>query len=224
MVSLALLEAGSIFLTRSLLSSSGVELPALFAVAFALSMPLRRAVLPKLAVALPMATLVHRLAPSLAKVHVSNVWRGREQWMPAWAIRWIARWTTPSAPSESAAATGVAASAAPPSPRVSLSRLPAFLSSLSDRFGLSLILSYRVAGCVLVHAVYLALSRGVDLDPLLQLCDVTADLRAPSVIGAHAGAVVYSALWFPVTVFLAPYPAKLLWRLHTHFRERAPTK
>lgn len=89
------------------------------------------------------------------------------------------------------------------------------LSSLSDKYGLALLISYRLAGCVIVNGVYFALSRGVDVTPLLSLFGYTGDVTQRSVVGSYAASVVFGSIWFPVTVFLAPYPAMAIHTIRT---------
>jgi hypothetical protein len=228
-VSLAVLEGLSFTLTKYGLLWQDVHFPILFAAAYVISIPLRRSVIPKLCVALPMAVVLRFLVPSLARVHISNLWRTRHTWMPTWLQRSGARPIIPT-PAITTATVAPSKGDVSSSPASFVTRwrrrLTGPLESLSDHYGLSLFISYRLAGCVLVNAVYYALLKGMDVTPILEFAqnhfaswvpglsnhsDVSA--KSKSVVGAYAAAVVYGALWFPLTVFLAPFPAKLMWRV-----------
>lgn len=224
--SLILLEGTSFWLTRLVFNATGVTFPALFAVAFVLSMPLRRAALPKLCVALPLSWLLARVAPSLTRVHLTRLAQGWRQGAPVWMTKLFR--SRSSGPVADAPAADGASSSAAPSPRFVPAVAPAAsaiaqrLTALSDRYGLALLISYRMAGFVIINGVYLALKHGVDIQPLLQLLGLSVDVHAKSVVASYAAAVATSALWFPFMVFLAPWPAQLFYSIRKRFSSSQP--
>jgi hypothetical protein len=68
-VSFFLLECGSFSAT---LSAASVSTPSLFLLAYVLSVPHRRAVVPKLLLGLPLTCALSQLFPSLTRVHLSQ--------------------------------------------------------------------------------------------------------------------------------------------------------
>jgi GNAT superfamily N-acetyltransferase len=197
-VSLACLEGISFYGTLQVLKAMQVELPHAFVVAYLLSMPLRRSAIVKVTMAVPMAWIISKIFPSLTRVHISSLWTEREWYKRRQAERAVA-------------------AAKPSSSSLSPSRFASYFASLPDRYGLALFISYRVAGCVMVNMLYLALRYGFDVTPIVDF----AQRWAPRIVtnsssfqvGNYAGAVVYSALWFPLTVMLAPYPARIMHKI-----------
>lgn len=217
--SLILLEGTSFWLTRLIFNATGITFPTLFAVAFVLSMPLRRAALPKLAVALPLSWMLARVAPSLTRVHLTRLAQGWKRVTPLWMTRLFrSRSSEPAADVPAADAGPRFVPAAAPAASAVAQRLTA----LSDRYGLALLISYRMAGFVIINGVYLALQHGVDIQPLLQLLGLSVDVHAKSVVASYAAAVATSALWFPFMVFLAPWPAELFYSIRKRFSSSKP--
>lgn len=192
-ISLAMLEGVSFTVTKSLMTAFDIHLPTLFLVAYVISTPIRRSMISKLVLAVPMGTVLSWLAPPLTKVHLSNIWKGWER------PRWMERFNRKK--------EGAIAEHASAKPK---SALASRLESLSDRYGLALLISYRLAACLIVNGVYFALLNGLDITPLLSYFGITTDVHQVSAMSSYAGAVVYGALWFPLTVLLAPYPARLI--------------
>ena len=238
-VSLAMMEGMSFTVTSSLLQAAGITFPTLFGIAFVVSMPLRRAALPKLSIAIPLSWVLARLAPPLTRVHLTRLKirlgegqlkRLRDRivaaikWTPSWVQK---RRDTEAAEHQRMVAEAIAAgnpiSTVPAPPLSNRGRFALKMTNLSDRYGLALLISYRLAGFCIVNSVYLALVYGIDITPLLQWMGVTANVHAVSSVSAYAAAVTMSALWFPITVFLAPYPAQLLHAVRTRLFPPKPT-
>jgi len=237
MASLMLLEGTSFWINKALLMGSGVHIPALYAVAFALSMPLRRSILPKLAVAMPLTLALSRLMPSLTRVRLSLVFGSLRLVKQKFAPQ--AYWEYQKqqheedkqdrrqelieeamAKKDRAAARRAAVEPLPPPEKKASHRLLA----LSDKYGLALWVSYRMAGFVLINATYAALLYGVDVTAVLAWLGYTGDLQSHSVVATYAAAVSLSAVWFPLTVVLAPYPAELLHRIRMRYFSSAPNR
>ena len=219
LISLATLEGLSFTAMSTIFKVLDIHFPTLFAVAFVVSMPLRRSVIPKLSIALPVALVLRKLVPSLAQVHLSGIWKDREQWLPEWIVKRMkkpASSQTILPPTTSSSLTNTPSTVASTQPSQSQSRATQFaqrLSALSDHYGLALLIGYRLAGCVIVNAVFLALHYGIDISSILANFGYFMNLGQRSVVGSYAGAVVFGSILFPITVFLAPIPAKLLFRI-----------
>ena len=206
LASLALMEGVSFSVTNALLKSLDITFPTLFAVAFVVSMPLRRATLPKLSIAVPLTWLLARVAPPLTRVHLIRLSQGASsRWTPAFLLRRRERKRSEAQAAAEAARAAGQPVPAPPAP----SRFALRVAALSDRYGLALLISYRLAGFCIINGVYCALLYGVDITPLLHYVGVTQDVNAVSTVASYAAAVTMSALWFPLTVFLSPWPAQL---------------
>ena len=90
-------------------------------------------------------------------------------------------------------------------------RWTAFLARQADRYGLALLVGYRVAGACIILSLYYALEWGVPVRSLEQLAahfGYSPDSRLVGTATKYAGALVCSAALFPFTLMLAPFLAR----------------
>jgi GNAT superfamily N-acetyltransferase len=232
LTSVVLLEGASFFINKALLVASGIHIPALYAVAFVISMPLRRSVLPKLAVAMPLTLVLSRFFPALTRVHFSLVFTSMKQLSAALTPNFIKqRMDTAAAQVDEEKRQEAYQKALKEKDYEGARRAlevqppeeekPGKLMQLSDKYGLALWISYRMAGFVLINSVYLGLVYGVDISALIASWGY--DVQERSVVATYAASAALSAFWFPAIVFLAPYPAEFLHRLRNQFFSTNPS-
>ena len=92
-------------------------------------------------------------------------------------------------------------------------RWTAYLARQADRYGLALLIGYRVAGAVIILALYYTLEWGVPVRRLEELASYfgySTDGRLVGTATQYAGAIVCSAALFPFTLMLAPFLARAL--------------
>ena len=90
-------------------------------------------------------------------------------------------------------------------------RWTAFLARQADRYGLALLVGYRVAGAVIILSLYYLLEWGVPIHDLEQFAShfgYSTDSRLVGTATKYAGAIVCSAALFPFTLMLAPFLAR----------------
>ena len=90
-------------------------------------------------------------------------------------------------------------------------RWTAFLARQADRYGLALLVGYRVAGAVIILSIYYTLQWGVPVQRLEELAahfGYSTDNRRMSTATQYVGAIVCSAALFPFTLMLAPFLAR----------------
>ena len=92
-------------------------------------------------------------------------------------------------------------------------RWTAFLARQADRYGLALLIGYRVAGAVIILALYYTLEWGVPVHRLEEIASnfgYSTDSRLVGTATQYAGAIVCSAALFPFTLMLAPLLARAM--------------
>ena len=90
-------------------------------------------------------------------------------------------------------------------------RWTAFIARQADRYGLALLVGYRVAGAVIILTLYYTLEWGVPVRRLEELAahfGYATDSRLVGTATKYAGAIVCSAALFPFTLMLAPFLAR----------------
>lgn len=192
---LEIVSFGGCFYTLKLLN---VKIPPLFAVAYALSVPIRKSGLPKLFISLPIAYGLNSLFPSISKVKLSYITESTpyvslnqviSQYVPFrpksyenWNNRKSGKWKL-------------------------------ILKQKSDKFGFSIFIAYRMAGALIVIIVYSCLQLGMDvslIDQYLAGWGYKPFLSNNNTIGPLAAAAVIGSLLFPVSILICPKFAKLL--------------
>ena len=103
-------------------------------------------------------------------------------------------------------------------------RWTAYLARQTDRYGLALFIGYRLAGAVIILAIYYLLEWGVPIRELEHYASYFGYNRDSRVVGKaseYAGALVCSAALFPIALMLAPLLARLLHKVtSTIFRTK----
>ena len=92
-------------------------------------------------------------------------------------------------------------------------RWTAYLARQADRYGLALLIGYRVAGAVIILSIYYLLEWGVPMRQIEQYAAWFGYNRDSALVGRatdYAGAIVCSAALFPLTLMLAPFLARAL--------------
>jgi hypothetical protein len=95
-------------------------------------------------------------------------------------------------------------------------RWTAYLARQLDRYGLALLIGYRLAGAAIILSIYYLLEWGVpiqDLEHYASYFGYNAKSKFVGKASEYAGALVCSAVLFPVTLMMAPFLARVLHRL-----------
>ncbi len=177
LVSLLGLEIVTIFSCYGAILSSGVHFSPEFALAFALSRPLRRVRLP---VEVAVAAALSKICPSLCSVKISNL----VNVIPASMRKNVQNRAEAGGP---------------------VGRGMRFIQGTVDKYGVSYFIGARLVGVFLVFALYQAIRMGVNVQPLLdsvgvgQVGTVLADWAAAVVLSSTLYPFSIS-----LTAFLAP--------------------
>ena len=95
-------------------------------------------------------------------------------------------------------------------------RWAAYLARQLDRYGLALVIGYRLAGAAIILTIYSLLDWGIPIQQLEHYASYFGYEPQSKFVGKaseYAGALVCSAVLFPVTLMMAPFLARLLHRL-----------
>jgi len=185
-------EMASIYGAHALLLAAHADIPASFAVAFALSRTLRRARLPA---ELALAAGLARLVPALRAVRVTALLNA----LPAPRAATSAQLTT----SRWGRWLGRAGSAA---------------RATVDRYGAAYFVAARYLGVGIVLTLYGALGTGIDVAAYLERLGASPALG--TTLGTWAAAVTMSSAVYPATVVLAGLAAPAVGRTGTALLRR----
>jgi hypothetical protein len=206
------LDIASILGVHQALLAAGVEAPADFAVAFALSRLLRRVRVP---VDLAVAGVIAKAFPALTQVQITRVFHRvrHAEARPAGGPSGVL--TTSDAPIATAGLLNAPADS-------TVGRVVSAAARLIDRYGLAFLVSQRmVVGLASVFTIYGGLRAGVDVQGWLAAHDLASagGVAVGNVAGTWAAAACCAAALFPGVVLgagaLAPRLAALrraLWK------------
>jgi len=184
------------------LKSAHLHFSLSFLLAYAFSIPIRRSGIPKLVLGVPLGIIIGNLLPWFKHVRISHL----RQQLPFLA-------STGSAPAS------ITDGPTTPVKRSWLSpiRLSLYLANQLDRYGLAAIIGYRVAGAVIIGILYALLEYGVPVSEIERVAnrfgyDLT-QVKHLTVFADYAATLVFSCVLFPFVLMLAPFPARLLFKI-----------
>ena len=193
LASLLGLEIATMFSCYGAIQASGVDFPPEFALAFALSRPLRRLRFP---VEIAAAGALSRAFPSLRAIEISKL----VNVVPKSVRSAVSERT--SGPSDDGGSGDGSTSIVGRGLRV--------VQGTVDRYGAAYFVGARMVGVSIVFVLYQALRMGVDVAPMLEQLGVS---EVGSVLGDWAGAVVLSSSLYPVSISMTAFAAPALARL-----------
>jgi len=240
--SLAVLEVCSWQVTSEIINYAEWKFSLAFVVAYAISVPIRKSLVPKLVIGLPLGVGIATIFPFFKQIRISELLNNpifqklkRTTTTTPTATTITTSPTSSSPLSPSIASVGAAAVASPVINNDNSNsrrwwnpiRWAAFLTRAADRYGLALLIGYRLAGSLIIVGIYEAINLGVPMERIeyyLSLFGYSQDMRGMNKAAGYAASIVLSSVLFPITLLLAPFPARVLYRMRQAMRTKVVKK